>query len=127
MQRLIAARAGRIEIQRVSLRRLRFGQLNTQRKIMITFLRIFAYLCIWTTPLQVAIVIWGIVIVATTDYGILSLTGLEFFTHGQALQQVGLGIRERGASIYGHQRAIGLNLRLGADQRACADPDLRHR
>ena len=48
---------------------------------MITFLRIFAYLCIWTTPLQVAIVIWGIVIAATTDYGILSLIGLEFFTH----------------------------------------------
>jgi hypothetical protein len=33
---------------------------------MITFLRIFAYLCIWTTPLQVAIVVWGIVIVVSS-------------------------------------------------------------
>ena len=48
---------------------------------MKPFLTIFAYFCIWTTPFQVAIVIWGILIVATTDYGILSLTGIEFFTH----------------------------------------------
>ena len=48
---------------------------------MKTFLRIFAYLCIWTTPIQVAVIVWGILIVATTDYGILSLTGIEFFPH----------------------------------------------
>jgi hypothetical protein len=48
---------------------------------MKPFLTIFPYFCIWTTPFQVAIVIWGILIVATTDYGILSLTGIEFFTH----------------------------------------------
>jgi hypothetical protein len=48
---------------------------------MKPFLRIFAYLCIWTTPIQVAVIVWGILIVATTDYGILSLTGIEFFTH----------------------------------------------
>ena len=48
---------------------------------MKTFLRIFAYLCIWTTPIQVAVIVWGILIVVTTDYGILSLTGIEFFTH----------------------------------------------
>ena len=44
----------------------------------IPTLRIFAYVCIWTTPLQVAIVLWGLGIVALTEYSILSLTNIEF-------------------------------------------------
>ena len=45
---------------------------------MISFLRVFAYICIWTTPFQVAFVLWGIGIVAVTDYSILSLSNIEF-------------------------------------------------
>ena len=45
---------------------------------MITFLRIFAYICIWTTPFQVGFVLWGIGIVALTDYTVLSLSNIEF-------------------------------------------------
>ena len=46
---------------------------------MISFLRVFAYICIWTTPFQVAFVLWGIGIVAVTDYSILSLSNIKFF------------------------------------------------
>ena len=45
---------------------------------LISLLRVFAYICIWTTPLQIAIVLWGLGIVALTDYSILSLTNIEF-------------------------------------------------
>ena len=43
------------------------------------FLRIIAYFCIGTTPLQIGIVIWGLWVVMTTDFGILSLSHTEFF------------------------------------------------
>ena len=46
---------------------------------MNTFLRIIAYFCIGTTPLQIGIVIWGLWIVSTTDFGVLSLSHIEFF------------------------------------------------
>ena len=46
--------------------------------MIIPTLRIFAHVCIWTTPLQVAIVLWGLGIVALTEYSILSLTNIEF-------------------------------------------------
>ena len=46
--------------------------------MIIVALRIFAYVCIWTTPLQLAIVLWGLGIVTFTDYRILSLTNIEF-------------------------------------------------
>ena len=45
---------------------------------MISFLKVFAYICIWTTPFQLAFILWGIGIIAVTDYGILSLTNIEF-------------------------------------------------
>lgn len=45
---------------------------------MISSLRVFAYICIWTTPLQIALVLWGIGIVAVTDYSIMSLSNIEF-------------------------------------------------
>ena len=45
---------------------------------MLSFLRVFAYICIWTTPFQIALVLWGIGIVAVTDYSILSLSNIEF-------------------------------------------------
>ena len=46
---------------------------------MQTGLKIFAYLLIWTTPLQVFLVLWGVFIVLTTDYGVFSLTHKVFF------------------------------------------------
>ena len=46
---------------------------------MKTGLRVFAYVLIWTTPLQLLLVIWGGFIVLTTDYGVLSLTHKAFF------------------------------------------------
>lgn len=45
---------------------------------MISSLRVFAYICIWTTPLEIALVLWGIGIVAVTDYSIMSLSNIEF-------------------------------------------------
>jgi len=45
---------------------------------VISFLRVFAYICICTTPFQVAVVLWGIGIIAVTDYSILSLSNIEF-------------------------------------------------
>ena len=48
---------------------------------MILFLRVFAYICLWTTPFQVAFVLWGIGIVTVTDYSVLSLSNIEFITN----------------------------------------------
>ncbi|GIS68746.1 MAG: hypothetical protein CM1200mP8_3040 [Chloroflexota bacterium] len=69
-----------------------------RRSGMIPLLRVFAYICIWTTPFQVGFILWGIGIVALTDYSILSLSNIEFlgttlafyflfewFTHGSGM------------------------------------------
>ena len=45
---------------------------------VVSFLRVVAYICIWTTPFQVLFILWGIGIVTVTDYGILSLSNIEF-------------------------------------------------
>ena len=45
---------------------------------MNTFLKIIAYFCIATTPIQILVVLWGIQIVLSSDYGILSLSNIEF-------------------------------------------------
>jgi len=47
---------------------------------MKAFLIIFAYLCIWTTPLQIIFIIWGLVIVINTELTILSLTNEIFLS-----------------------------------------------
>ena len=47
---------------------------------MIAFLRVFAYLCIWTTPLQLFFILWGVWVLVSTDYTLFSLTVLEFIT-----------------------------------------------
>jgi len=44
-------------------------------------LRLIAYLCIWTTPIQVALAFWGIYIILVTDYSLFSLSNLEFITN----------------------------------------------
>ena len=44
-------------------------------------LRIIAYLCIWTTPIQVTFFLWGVYIVAVSDYSLYSLTNFEFITN----------------------------------------------
>ena len=38
------------------------------------FLLVFAYLCIWSTPFQIGIVLWALAVVLSTDATILSLT-----------------------------------------------------
>ena len=48
------------------------------RSVVNTFFRVFAYLCIWTTPFQIMLVLWGSWIVATTDFRVLSFTTLAF-------------------------------------------------
>ncbi|MDB4043272.1 hypothetical protein N9507_03460 [Gammaproteobacteria bacterium] len=48
---------------------------------MNTFLKIIAYFCIATTPFQILIVLWGLKVVITSDYGVLSLTNIEFITN----------------------------------------------
>tara|TARA_B100000953_G_scaffold44120_1_gene33835 strand:+ start:691 stop:993 length:303 start_codon:yes stop_codon:yes gene_type:complete len=45
---------------------------------MKTFFKIIAYFCIATTPIQVLVVLWGIQVVLSSDYGILSLSHIEF-------------------------------------------------
>jgi hypothetical protein len=52
---------------------------------MNTFLKIIAYFCIATTPIQILVVIWGIQIVISSDYGILSLSNIEFIKNYLAL------------------------------------------
>ncbi|MDA7797099.1 hypothetical protein N9A24_04495 [Gammaproteobacteria bacterium] len=46
---------------------------------MNSLLRIIAYICIGTTPIQVCLVFWGLWIVNTTDLDLLSLSHIEFF------------------------------------------------
>ena len=52
---------------------------------MNTFLKIIAYFCIATTPIQILVVIWGIQIVLSSDYEILSLSNIEFIRNYLAL------------------------------------------
>ena len=49
---------------------------------MKSFLIIFSYICIWTTPLQLFLIIWGLVIVFNSELTILSLTN-EIFLSSQ--------------------------------------------
>ena len=45
---------------------------------MNTLLKIIAYFCIGTTPIQIIVVLWGIQVVISSDYGIFSLSNIEF-------------------------------------------------
>jgi hypothetical protein len=45
---------------------------------MNTFLKIIAYFCIATTPIQVVVVLWGIQVVLSSDYEVLTLSNIEF-------------------------------------------------
>ena len=45
---------------------------------MNTFLKIIAYFCIATTPIQVIVVFWGIQVVLSSDYEVLTLSNIEF-------------------------------------------------
>ena len=47
---------------------------------MKSFLIIFSYICIWTTPLQLFLIIWGLVIVFNSELTILSLTNEIFLS-----------------------------------------------
>ena len=44
------------------------------------FLLVFAYLCIWSTPFQIGILLWALGIVLSTDATILSLTNDIFLS-----------------------------------------------
>ena len=44
-------------------------------------LRLIAYLCIWSSPIQISLVFWGIYLVSISDYSLLSLSNLEFITN----------------------------------------------
>ena len=45
---------------------------------MNTLLKIIAYFCIGTTPIQIIVVLWGIQVVISSDYEIFSLSNIEF-------------------------------------------------
>ena len=47
---------------------------------MKTFLLIIAYLCIWSTPIQIGICFWALFIVFNTEATILSLTNDLFLS-----------------------------------------------
>lgn len=44
-------------------------------------LRIVAYLCLWTSPIQVAFALWGAYIISATNYKLFSLSNLEFISN----------------------------------------------
>ena len=45
-------------------------------------LKIIAYFCIATTPIQILVVLWGIQVVLTSNYEVISLSQIEFInTH----------------------------------------------
>jgi hypothetical protein len=46
---------------------------------MRTFLRGFAYICIWSTPFQIGFCLWALGIVLSTEATLLSLTNEAFF------------------------------------------------
>ncbi len=48
---------------------------------MKKFLKIIAYLFIATTPIQALVVLWGIQVVLTSDYGVITLTQIEFINN----------------------------------------------
>ena len=48
---------------------------------MNTFLKIIAYFCIATTPIQIIVVLWGIQVVLSSDYKVLTLSNIEFIKH----------------------------------------------
>ena len=48
---------------------------------MKAFLKVFAYFCIGTTPIQIGVVLWGLWIVMSSDYGIITLSQIEFIRH----------------------------------------------
>ena len=52
---------------------------------MKVFLKIIAYFCIATTPIQILIVLWGIQVVLTSDYGVMSLSQIEFINNYQIM------------------------------------------
>ena len=52
---------------------------------MNTFLKIIAYFCIATTPIQVIVVLWGIQVVLSSDYEVLTLSNIEFIKNFLAL------------------------------------------
>ena len=43
-------------------------------------LLVFAYFCIWSTPFQIAIVLWALGLAITTDATVLSLTNKTFLS-----------------------------------------------
>ena len=45
---------------------------------MNTLLKIIAYFCIATTPIQIFVVLWGIQVVLSSDYQVLTLSNIEF-------------------------------------------------
>ena len=45
---------------------------------MNTFLKIIAYFCIATTPIQIFVVLWGLQVVLSSDYEVLTLSNIEF-------------------------------------------------
>ena len=47
---------------------------------MKSLLIIFAYLCIWATPFQLIFIIWGLIIVSSTELTILSLSNEVFLS-----------------------------------------------
>ena len=49
--------------------------------VVKVFLKVFAYFCIGTTPIQIGLVLWGLWIVTSSDYGIITLSQIEFIRH----------------------------------------------
>ena len=48
---------------------------------MIKLLKGFAYLCIWTTPIQILFILWGLWIIVDSNYSLISFTNFEFFNN----------------------------------------------
>ena len=52
---------------------------------MASFLKGFAYLLIYTTPIQIGFLIWILVIIFTSDFSLMSLSTNDFFISEDSL------------------------------------------
>ena len=62
----------------------------------------FAYLCIYTTPIQVGFIIWQLFIIFTTDYTFLNMSTKEFLVDNLKFLH-----DEIGAKFYHGKKIIG--------------------
>jgi hypothetical protein len=49
--------------------------------LMASFLKVFAYICIWTTPIQVGVCLWALGVVLSSEATVLALSNDIFISN----------------------------------------------